>query len=124
MNGKSSKLLAFLAVQVALFALASLAHRGVLLNGYEHVRAAIAEAVIAAVLAAGLLLSLMRPWSARAFALAAQGFALLGTLVGVTMILIGVGPRTAPDIALHGVMLVVLTLGLVVAWNTAKPTVI
>jgi hypothetical protein len=124
MNGKPSKLLAFLAVEVALFALASLTHRGVLMNGYEHPRAAIAEAVIAAVLAAGLLLSLMRPWSTRAFALIAQGFALLGTLVGVTMILIGVGPRSAPDIALHAVMLVVLTLGLVAAGNAAKPTVI
>ena len=119
-----SNLRILLAAEIALFALASLVHRGVLVSGYEHTRAAIAEAVIAAVLAAGLLLSLMRPWSIRAYALLVQGFALLGTLVGVVMIAIGVGPRTAPDLALHVVMLATLGFGLMTAKRAPEPTTI
>ncbi|HEV7609804.1 MAG TPA: hypothetical protein VGO61_20885 [Steroidobacteraceae bacterium] len=118
------KLRFFLAAEVALFALASLVHRGALVSGYEHSKAAIAETVIAAVLLAGLLLSLIRPWSIRAYALLVQGFALLGTLVGVVMIAIGVGPRTAPDLALHAAMLTTLGFGLVVARHAPEPTAI
>jgi predicted ferric reductase len=124
MNNDPAKLRVFLAVEVAIFALASLVHRGVLVSGYEHSKAAVAEAVIAAVLLAGLLLSLMRPWSIRAYALLVQGFALLGTLTGVVMIAIGVGPRTAPDLALHALMLVTLGFGLVVARHAPEPTAI
>ncbi|MFN2556638.1 MAG: hypothetical protein ABR592_07155 [Nitriliruptorales bacterium] len=43
--------------------------------------------------------------------IAAQGFALLGTLVGVFTIVVGVGPRTAPDIVYHFVILAVLMWG-------------
>jgi hypothetical protein len=124
MDSSTVKLRVFLAVEVAIFALASLVHRGVLVRGYEHGRAAIAEAVIAAVLAAGLLLSLMRPWSARAYALFVQYFALLGTFVGVVMILIGVGPRTAPDLALHALMILTLAFGLVAATRASVARVI
>jgi hypothetical protein len=46
--------------------------------------------------------------------LAAQGFALLGTLVGAFTIAIGVGPRTVPDIVYHVVLLIVLGWGLTV----------
>ena len=124
MDNSTVKLRVFLAIEVAIFVLASLVHRGVLVRGYEHSRAAIAEAVIAAVLAAGLLLSLMRPWSARAYALFVQYFALLGTFVGVVMILIGVGPRTAPDLALHALMIITLALGLVAATRASVARVI
>jgi hypothetical protein len=124
MQSTSTNLRILLAAEVALFALAALVHRGVLVGGYEHTRAAIAEAVIAAVLAAGLMLSLMRPWSIRAYALLVQGFALLGTLVGVVMIAIGVGPRTAPDLALHAGMLAMLGFGLVIAKRAPEPTTI
>jgi hypothetical protein len=37
----------------------------------------------------------------RGAAIGAQAFALLGTLVGTTLIAIGVGPRTTLDIAVH-----------------------
>ena len=124
MDNSTVKLRVFLAIEVAIFVLASLVHRGVLVRGYEHSRAAIAEAVIAAVLAAGLLLSLMRPWSARAYALFVQYFALLGTCVGVVMIMIGVGPRTAPDLALHALMIITLALGLVAATRASVARVI
>jgi hypothetical protein len=124
MDNSTIKLRVFLAVEFAIFALASLVHRGVLARGYEHSKAAVAEAVIAAVLAAGLLLSFMRPWSARAYALVVQWFALLGTFVGVAMILIGVGPRTAPDLALHALMIVTLVFGLVAATRASVARVI
>lgn len=91
-----------LAFQAILFAAASLVHAGVLLSGYEHSRAATAEGVIALVLLAGLVGSLVRPASARTIALAAQGFALLGTLVGAFTIAVGVGPQTTAGL-LHAV---------------------
>jgi len=47
--------------------------------------------------------------------LAAQGFALLGTLVGLFTIIIGVGPRTVPDVVYHIAVLIVLAAGLRVA---------
>jgi hypothetical protein len=46
--------------------------------------------------------------------LAAQGFALLGTAIGIFTITIGVGPRTAPDVAYHAFIVIVLAAGLAV----------
>jgi hypothetical protein len=93
-----------------------------LIQGYEHPQAQIAEGVIAIVLLAGLALTWIRPMSVRAVGLAAQGLALLGTLVGVFTIAIGVGPRTPPDIAYHITILIVLVCGLRVAARTpAQP---
>jgi len=88
---------------------------GVLVDGYEHRESRVAESVIALVLLAGLALSLIRPAWTREAGLAAQGFALLGTLVGVFTIIVGVGPRTAPDIVYHLGIVAVLVWGLVVA---------
>ena len=44
-----------------------------------------------------------------------QEFALLGTLVGVFTIIVGVGPRTLPDVAYHLAIIVVLVFGLIFA---------
>ncbi|MCD6671869.1 MAG: hypothetical protein LT106_03365 [Burkholderiaceae bacterium] len=112
MTRRISLLLAF---QAALFAAASLVHAGVLFSGYEHSRAAIAEGVIALVLLAGLIVSGVRSASARTIALAVQGFALLGTLVGAFTIAVGVGPQTTADYVFHAVLLALLVWGLVVA---------
>jgi uncharacterized membrane protein YjjP (DUF1212 family) len=46
--------------------------------------------------------------------LAAQGFAILGTLVGLFTIAIGIGPRTVPDLVFHAGIVVVLVWGLIV----------
>lgn len=108
----------FLLATAAIFAAAALTHFGVLTTGYEHQRAATAETVIGSVLLLGFLLTLVLPGSTRVIALAALAFALLGTLVGVVMVAIGVGPRTGPDIAYHAVMVVALLAGLVVAVRT------
>jgi hypothetical protein len=88
-------------------------HTGVLLRGLEHPKARIAESVISAVLAAGLAGTFVAPASSRAIGLGAQGFALLGTMVGLFTIAIGIGPRTAFDLTLHAGMVTLLVTGLV-----------
>jgi hypothetical protein len=105
----------FLLVQAASFATAALIHFGVLLEGYRDQGAAVPESIIAVVLLCGLMLTWTpAPWPRRA-AIAAQAFALLGTLVGTTLIAVGVGPRTLLDIAFHVAFLVELIVGLAVA---------
>jgi hypothetical protein len=94
-------------------------HFGVLLRGHEHGKAGTAESVIAAVLLAGLAWTWIRPAAARAAGLAVQGFALLGTLVGLFTIAVGVGPRTVPDLAFHGGIVAVLVWGLVAGAKAA-----
>jgi hypothetical protein len=103
----------FLAVEAALFGSAALVHAGVLLHGYQHPAARTAESVIGLVLLVGLAASVLAPGSSRGIGLGAQGFALLGTVVGLFTIAIGVGPRTALDLTLHAVMVVLLVTGLV-----------
>lgn len=102
----------FLSVEAVVFCGAALVHAGVLVRGYEHAKAATAEGVIAAVLLVGLMGSVIAPSSSRRIGLAAQGFALLGTLVGLFTIAIGVGPRTALDFGLHATMVLLLLCGL------------
>jgi hypothetical protein len=104
----------FLGVEAIAFATAALVHAGILMDGYQHRQAGIAEGVIAGVLLLGLMVSLLRPRSSRVAGLAAQGFALLGTLVGITMISIGVGPQSAFDVALHVCFVTLLVTGLIV----------
>jgi hypothetical protein len=101
-------------LEAAAFFAAALIHAGLFFNGYEHREARIAESVIAVVLLAGLAFSWIRRGWTIAAGLAAQGFALLGTSVGIVMIAIGVGPRTLPDIVYHVAIVLVLVFGLVV----------
>jgi hypothetical protein len=96
------------------FVVASLIHSGALIAGYEHHEARIAEGVIATVLLAAMVLIWIRPEWTRQAGLAAQAFALVGTLIGVFTILIGVGPRTVPDIAYHVAIVAVLVWGLII----------
>jgi hypothetical protein len=108
----------FLFVEGASFLLASSIHRGLLVAGYAHQAASIAESVIAAVVLIALLLTFVWPARTRVIALIGQAFAALGTLVGVSMIIIGIGPRTAPDVVYHLAILIVLAWGLTVAFRT------
>ncbi len=101
--------------EAATFLAASLIHSGVMITGYELQQARIAEGVIAIVLLIGAALTWIRPAWTRQAGLAAQGFALLGTLVGIFTIIVGVGPRTVPDIAYHFAIVVVLVWGLISA---------
>jgi hypothetical protein len=117
-----SKVRLLLLVQTAVFLAAAFTHSGVLVSGYEHRQAATAESVIAAVLLLGWLASWLSPRRTRAAGLTAQAFALLGTIVGVIMVAIGVGPRTPLDIVYHLGMVVLLIFGLVVTSRSAAFT--
>jgi hypothetical protein len=110
-----SRLKLVIALEVLLFGTASLVHAGILATGHEHRQAATAEGVIALVLLLGLIFSTMPSLPARALLLSVQIFALLGTLVGAFTIVIGIGPQTAGDIVFHGLLLIVLVIGLIIA---------
>lgn len=110
----------FLLVEAAGFGAAALVHAGLLAQGYEHREAAIAESVIAIVLTSGLAATVIAPVRSRAIGLAAQGFALLGTLVGIFTMAIGIGPQSAFDVALHAGFVALLITGLTVAARRAE----
>lgn len=105
----------FLFFEGVAFIAAALTHFGVLIHGYEHQKAGTAESVIGIILLIGFGLTWVRPRSIRGIGLGVQAFALLGTFVGIFTIAVGVGPRTAPDIVYHVVIVIVLVSGLIVA---------
>ena len=105
----------FMLFEAATFVAASFIHSGNLISGYEHHQARVAEGVIAIVLVAASALTWIRPTWTRQAGLGGQGFALLGTLVGIFTIVVGVGSRTVPDIAYHFAIIVVLIWGLIFA---------
>lgn len=105
----------FMLFEAATFMVASFIHAGGLIAGYEHHHARIAERVIAFVLLAAVVSTWIRPAWTRKAGIAAQAFALLGTLIGVFTIAIGIGPRTTADIAYHAAIVAVLVGGLLVA---------
>jgi uncharacterized membrane protein HdeD (DUF308 family) len=104
----------FLGIEAIAFGTAALIHAGVLTDGYQHREATIAESIIAGVLTLGLLLTMIGARSSRSVALAVQGFALLGTLVGILAIAIGVGPQSRFDVALHAGFVTLLIAGLTI----------
>lgn len=108
-------------IETIAFGLASLVHAGVLVHGYQHNDARTAESVISLALLTGLVLSWIRPERSRDAGVGAQGFALIGTVIGVFTIIVGVGPRTAPDVVYHVVILAVLTTGLALAVRLSGP---
>lgn len=103
----------FLGTEALAFGMAALVHAGALTGGYEHREAMVAESVIAGVLTLALVVTVIRPRSSRAVGLMAQGFALLGTLVGIFTMAIGVGPQSRFDVALHVGFVTLLIAGLV-----------
>ncbi len=107
----------FLILEVLVFAGAAMFHFGVFVEGYEHPKARIAESVIGVVLLAGLIISLISPASTGQAALWVQGFALFGTIIGIFTIVVGVGPRTLPDVLFNVSMVLLLTAGLIIAKN-------
>jgi hypothetical protein len=101
-----------LLIEAAVFLLAASAHLGWTVTGYEHMRAATAESVIASALLLGFILTIAIPRRVWAIGMTAQIFALLGTVIGVVMVAIGVGPQTGPDIIYHALMLILLCAGI------------
>jgi hypothetical protein len=108
---------ALVAVEGISFLLAAMIHAGILIQGYAHREAMVAESVIGAVLLGGLMLTWIRPRSMFSIAAVVQAFALFWTLVGAWMIIIGIGPRTVPDIVYHVVIIGLLVVGIGVAWR-------
>jgi|SRR5215831_21081778 len=109
----------FLLIEVVLFALASLLHHGLPSEQYAHARAAVAEGVIALVLAFGLAICVYQPSHTRIAALITQSIAMFGVAIAVVMNLAGAGPRNIFDYTVHVVMLVTLWLGLLAARRVA-----
>ena len=101
-----------LSLEGSAFALASVIHSGRVLQGYAHLQARNAEAVIAVVLFGALVLTWIRPSWFRRISLYAQAFALAGTMVGILTIIVGVGPRTTPDVIYHVAIVLLLAWGL------------
>lgn len=111
----STPLRLLMLAQIALFAFAAGVHAGIGRSETDPA-AAVAESIIALVLAGGLILGLVRPAEARTSALVSQGFALAGTLLGLTLVLT-VGPTHTFDVVMHSTMLVALTTGLLLIWR-------
>ena len=101
-----------LAAEAGTYVIAALVHAGILLRGYEHRNALIAESLIAAALLAGWVVARVRPQSTRIAGLWAQGLALFWTMVGLLTIAIGVGPQSIPDVVYHVAIVSVLVYGL------------
>lgn len=111
--------LLLLMTEATLFIAAALLHTGAFVAGYRHREAGNAETVIAVVLLAGFATSVIAPRWSRAAGLVAQGFALLGTGVGIFTIAIGIGPQTALDVTIHAVMIATVVMGL---WLVGRGT--
>jgi hypothetical protein len=105
----------FLIVEALAFFVAALIHAGYLVPGYEHRAARTAESVLGFALVAGLATSLLRPALTRPAGITAQGFALLGTMVGIFTMVVGVGPQSLPDVIYHLAMVALLAWGLATA---------
>ena len=103
---------AWMLTEALALGLASMVHAGRIVPGYAHGQARIAEAVIATVLVLATVETWLRPADARRAAIFGQGFALLGTLVGLGTIVAGIGPRTVPDVVYHALLLSLLVTGL------------
>jgi hypothetical protein len=111
---------AFLAVEVVAFGLASLVHRGLIVDGYTDPAASTAEGIIAIVLAIGLAGTYAFSRWTRGIGLAVQAFALAGTSIGLFLVLRGIGPSTVPDVVFHVGIFVVLIVGLVVTARSRR----
>lgn len=89
----------FIAVAAVSLIVASLIHLGLLIEGYRHQQAGVAEMVIAAVMVLGLAFTWRSGRRGMLAGVVSLALGLLGALVGLFTIVIGVGPRTLPDVA-------------------------
>lgn len=99
-------------VQAVAFAIASVIHSGALTDVSVDPGANIAEGVIAAVLFGGAIVASVRPSWTQVVGSLAQGFGLLGSLIGLFLATRGLGPDTVPDLVFHVAVVITLALGL------------
>ena len=104
-----------LVVEGVAFAGASLVHSGAFIDVSVDPGARTAEGVIAVVLFTGAIVIWLRPAWTRPVAVLAQGFGLLGSLVGLFLVTRGVAPGTVPDLAFHLAVVATLAVGVVAA---------
>jgi len=109
-----------LGVEAAIFLAAAALHSERLSTGYEHPQASVAEMAIGVVLLACVAAIFLFPRRRRAIALGAQTFAILGTLVGLSLIFAGIGPQTTLDLVIHGIMVVTVFFGML--WTSGRIT--
>lgn len=114
----TTRIRAFLALETLIFAIAALIHFELLVAGYGDRGTGTAESVIGGVLLLGLVFTYARPASTRTIGIAVQTFALLGTLVGLTLLITLGGPTL--DYVIHVVMLIVLVVGLMVTVRSRR----
>ncbi|GAA3432133.1 hypothetical protein [Kutzneria kofuensis] len=98
-------------VEAATFLVASLLH----LTVEWEPGAAGPEALIGVVMAVGAFFALR---GRRAVALWTSGFAAFGTVVGITAISSGPGPKSVPDLTYHGLILTTLIVSIVLMART------
>jgi hypothetical protein len=104
-----------LALEGTAFAIASIIHSGALVDVSVDPGARTAEGVIAIVLFVGAAAAWLRPAWTRVAAGLAQGFGLVGSLIGTYLAFRGLGPDTVPDLIFHVAVVVTLATGLVAA---------
>ena len=102
-------------VEAIAFAIASVVHSGVLIDVSVDPGANIAEGTIAAVLLVGAIVITLQPSWTRVVGALAQGFALLGSLIGTYLAFRGLGPNTVPDLVFHVAVVVTLAFGVLAA---------
>ncbi|QUQ69164.1 hypothetical protein [Kutzneria sp. CA-103260] len=93
-------------IEAATFLLASLAH----LTVEWEPGAAGPEALIGVVMAVGAFFAFRGRW---AVALGTSAFAAFGTIVGLTIISSGLGPKSVPDLTYHALILTTLIVSIV-----------
>jgi hypothetical protein len=105
---------------IAFFA-ASAVHSGILTDVSVDPGANIAEGVIGLVLLVGAVVVVLRPAWMRVVGVLAQGFGLAGSLIGLYLAAIGLGPNTVPDLVFHVVIVAMLAIGALAAFRAGGP---
>ena len=102
-------------VEAIAFFIASAVHSGAFIDVSVDPAANIAEGIIGAVLLVGAIVTTVRPLWTRVVGVLAQGFGLLGSLIGLYLAIRGVGPNTVPDVIFHVAIVAMLAIGVVAA---------
>jgi hypothetical protein len=105
-------------VEAIAFLIASAIHSGAVIDVSVDSSANTAEGIIGVVLLVGAIVTTLRPGWTRVVGVLAQGFGLVGSLVGLFLATRGLGPHTTPDLVFHVVIVAMLAIGVVAAFRT------
>src|ERR1044072_4569168 len=98
-------------IEAIAFFMASAVHSGVFIDVSVDPAANVAEGIIGVVLLLGAIVTTVRPTWTRVVGVLAQGFGLLGSLIGLFLAIRGVGPNTMPDLVFHVAIVAMLAIG-------------